>query len=426
MDHIEKAREAEGIEGATGANGTRGKRVAEIRSAFSRAKCERITEKFVRACALISDHELQQQALAFRQLKRQAVLNRTRTKLKAIEEEMERMGPGPSAALAGLDGRGAEGGAGQEVDADGVPIMGSRPYGPDGATAKHQINERAREAARRRVFDEFGIAAGEEDKFSDPQDTVGRPYHLRIVRELKSKCRDLEERIHEIALLSDTDAALIAEKALNRELQAANILLRDNVDTLRGQLLDMTNAPAEHRRDMLRTMLAQDEEFKQANREIRALREQLTRLHGMSPQDQVAVLKRGGADAKPSMSKWGTIPPLMSELKKPKGAPGAPTPHPTAVGVDANGKPRLRTRRPWTKAQCKLISRDDARMIVLNEVRRLRHGFVEAKRSEKRLKDQLAEESSRNTSLTVALHALQERFMDKEKRLASLQAQQEQ
>ena len=106
-----------------------------------------------------------------------------------------------------------------------------------------------------------------------------------------------------------------------------------------------------------------------------------------------------------------------------------PTPMPTPAPiqpvsepqVDGNGKPILRRRRPWTKAQCKLLSRDDARRIVLEEVRRLRQSFVDVNRERERLKERLADESARCVHLQVSLHTLQERYMDKEYRLNQMQ-----
>ena len=267
------------------------------------------------------------------------------------------------------------------------------------------------------------ITHPEEFDESSAEEKIGKSYHDKVVRELKGKVGELEERLHEISVVSDVDAALIAEKALNRELQTANIGLREDVHTLRGQVLDLTKAPPPERARMVSELLARVEEFKQANREIRALREQLTRLHGASTDAQVAALKRGGLGAKTSMSKWGSIPPSLDEVKGvvPGGRP-APVPGPPAAGTDAKGIPRLRNRRPWTKAQCRLLSKDDARHIVLNEVRRLRQSFLDGQRDKSRLQSQLSEEASRNTQLTVALHALQERYMDKEHRMAQMQA----
>ena len=60
-------------------------------------------------------------------------------------------------------------------------------------------------------------------------------------------------------------------------------------------------------------------------------------------------------------------------------------------------------------------------MIVLNEVRRLRQSFLDGERDKKRLKEQLFEETARNTQLTVAMHTLQDRFLEKEHRMANMQ-----
>ena len=262
-----------------------------------------------------------------------------------------------------------------------------------------------------------------EEFLQDDQEMVPKDLYSRDVRELKSKVSDLEERLHEISVVSDTDAALIAEKALNRELQVGNIGLREEVHTLRSQILDLSQATPAERAGMLQRMLDDDDERKQATREIRALREQLTRLHGGSAdlQEQHALkLKQGGL--KPSVDRWGTVPPTLDEVKgrTPGGRP-APVPGPPPAGVDEKGRPRLRRGRPWTKAQCRLLSRDDARMIVLNEVRRLRQSFLDGERDKKRLKEQLFDETARNTQLTVAIHTLQDRFLEKEHRMAQMQ-----
>ena len=250
---------------------------------------------------------------------------------------------------------------------------------------------------------------------------IPKPYHDKVIKELKNKVNELSERLHEIAIVSDTDAALIAEKALNRELTTSNIMLREEVHLLRAQILDLSAAhltPAE-RTNLLREMLDKAEEFNSANREIRALREQLSRFHGDSPEQAAAALKKGLKT--PSVGRWGTLPPKLHELKGNNKLPAPMTPVEEPV-VDSNGKPVLRRRRPWTKNQCKMISRDDARRIVLEEVRRLRQSFIDGERERNRLKEQLADESGRCIKLEVSLHALQERYMEREYKLNNMQA----
>ena len=249
---------------------------------------------------------------------------------------------------------------------------------------------------------------------------ISKRYHDEIVKKLKFKVDELSERLREIAVVSDTDAALIAEKALNRELTTSNIMLREEVHLLRAQILDLSAShlvPVERER-MLRDMLDRADEFSAANREIRALREQLSRLHGQNPDVRANALKKG--DATPARDCWGTIPPKLHELRAQKVTP-APMEPVSEPQVDGNGKPILRRRRPWTKAQCKLLSRDDARRIVLEEVRRLRQSFVDVNRERERLKERLADESARCVHLQVSLHTLQERYMDKEYRLNQMQ-----
>ncbi len=255
---------------------------------------------------------------------------------------------------------------------------------------------------------------------SNADTKISKRYHDEIVKKLKFKVDELSERLREIAVVSDTDAALIAEKALNRELTTSNIMLREEVHLLRAQILDLSAShliPAERER-MLRDMLDRADEFAAANREIRALREQLSRLHGQNPDVRANALKKG--DATPVRDCWGTIPPKLHELRSQKVTP-APIQPVSEPQVDGNGKPILRRRRPWTKAQCKLLSRDDARRIVLEEVRRLRQSFVDVNRERERLKERLADESARCVHLQVSLHTLQERYMDKEYRLNQMQ-----
>ena len=285
--------------------------------------------------------------------------------------------------------------------------------------------------------------------------TIRKQDHDLRVFALQSKVRDLEERLHEISLTSDSHAALVSEKAFNRELAGANIQLRDEVNRLKELLLNVSNTPPQFRNEVLDRLSDREQDSATQMRTIRALKEQVQRL-------QLSIQSPATAHTAPNIEKdprqfykgyqkdgsQGTHSGLPSDPEKAEAgaAKREQDPHlvttllrngvkaPTlmdlrqsaqlkrrAQSTGAHGtKKGERQETRWPKAHHRQLTRDDARRIILGEVKRMRASFVTMQTDKEYFREKLADEVERNTQLSMAMHALQEKFMTQEHRLVKL------
>jgi hypothetical protein len=267
---------------------------------------------------------------------------------------------------------------------------------------------------------------------------------------LRNEICNLSAKVQEVVDKDEAAASLLAERALNRELNAMNSELRQNIQELGTKLHEVGQCPISRRQDMIKDLfLDREERLAQYRREAKSLEEQFKRLEeavgagvideilgpddgrpegaqgtqggqGMQGMQGVGMGGFRGAEeekARASADGAGALrasfgrnssssPPRQSQQRG-RGRRHNPHPHPNHIELPSWYEPG---------------SRRNAQKIIVFEVRRLRVALTELQRQKQRLEDKAICESSRAAQLTVAVQSLQKRLTDRERGQVALRS----
>ena len=227
---------------------------------------------------------------------------------------------------------------------------------------------------------------------------------------LKYEMCGMEARIHELSAGNALASSLAAERALNKELSGTNMELRLSLQEMDEKFLEVCNAPPASRKSLVRDVFqGREDDLAQARREARLLKDELQRLYELGIEasnsdkasdrilprapvppeyrekiersapvalrDRADHAQRGPRDGSPPR---GGSPPRS---RSPPRDRSAVRPPPLALRMadpakaSAAGQRVLPTMKregyPAPPVAAKVLTRQDATMVIAHEVRRL-------------------------------------------------------
>eukprot|EP00981_Chlorochromonas_danica_P000768 scaffold183_cov174-Ochromonas_danica.AAC.1 len=258
--------------------------------------------------------------------------------------------------------------------------------------------------------------------------------------QLKLSVLQLQAQLQELGDKDANIAALAAEKALNRELNATNNELRASIQNLQLQLLELCNVSLAKRRDVvLHDLLDKEEAVARSRKEVKLLKaelDQLRRLLEDSHQRNVKPHEDNGHNEEEEEEEEDRVTnrskPIKTSRKvgfvtdqqwqqRQQGINGGVNqqlimPNPPARASKPSALPPV--QRPLPRSG--LMSRREAAQIVLLEVRRLRDSLSRLQKQRDELKAMNAEEVQKRIDQTMASQQVTYRLLDMERSAGAL------
>jgi len=226
------------------------------------------------------------------------------------------------------------------------------------------------------------------------------------IAKLRNQLCNLKATLHDLTNQDEVAASLAAERAMSRELSSMNLELRHSLQQLEEKLLETGAAPAGKRKDLVyHYLIGKEEELAEARREGKFLHSEL---------DHLRILSARRVQPQPQRGKLSTVTPA--------GPPAVPAPRSAyRGGGGGQSAPRTQPAGRYDPARYKsvvdkpddvafLMSKDEAKVVILSEVRRLRDSHAALTESRNHLNNKMIEETSRNVQLTMGVQSLQGRL----------------
>lgn len=220
-----------------------------------------------------------------------------------------------------------------------------------------------------------------------------------MVAQLRLQLSELSAALSEIRQKEGLPSLLAAERALNRELSAENMELRNSVRSLEEKLISISNQRSNQNTTAKKELMGREEEFAECRRENSLLRQELKKLNSLR---------------ETSKNQDSTTVDLPSNEMKGKTDNIAYPPRPESNFNAAKLRP-IYDRNTGLPAISPQMTKTDAKLIILNEVRLLRQSQLEMDRDRRELQQELQSEYSRNSQLTLTNQALEKRIISHER-----------
>lgn len=214
---------------------------------------------------------------------------------------------------------------------------------------------------------------------------------------------------NELDVLSNQEklaGVLSAERALNKELIATNANIRDTLHDLEMKMLESSSLPMNKKQELVyHHLLKKEEELLEVRRENKIVKSELESLRNTIVKRRSSPAAGGGlaAATQQQQARAAAIgmksPPSSSysSSHKPPQPPSGVRAHPSM----GSGVP--------------LMSKDEARIIVLNEVRRLKDSLGGLYQHRDELQAQFATEQEKSIDLSLANQTLANRVIELER-----------
>lgn len=217
--------------------------------------------------------------------------------------------------------------------------------------------------------------------------------------------RALNKLVSFLSPLSNSGIDLESFTIGNRELIASNAHLRDTLQEYEMKILDSSALPMAKKQEVAyHYLLKKEEELQDAKKEAKLVRSELENLRNTLAHRRPATTPAGLLSPQQPSSKH--VPMSTNTYRAPP--PTAPASHgnPSRPGV------RLHPNMDNTPA---LMSKDEAKLVVLNEVRRLKDSLVHSQQSKDELHALYATELDKNVQMSLANQSLANRVIELER-----------
>lgn len=238
--------------------------------------------------------------------------------------------------------------------------------------------------------------------------------------QLKLSVLQLQAQVQEQANNDHNIAALAAEKALNRELTATNNELRQSVQNLQLQLMEMCNVSLAKRRDVvLHSLLDKEEEVARSKKEVKLLRAELEQLRNIVQQQHDKNPRIPKREEDDNEYKTPTI--KRSALPASKGM--VSDDHWRLMNSDNSyqqGYSMQKEKKVPVSKLGAMMSKQEAVQIVLMEVRRLKDSMKKLQTHRDELKAIAAEEMQKRLDQAHSSQQMSYRLIDLERSASAL------
>mmetsp|Transcript_5904 Transcript_5904/g.9596 ORF Transcript_5904/g.9596 Transcript_5904/m.9596 type:complete len:1696 (-) Transcript_5904:1751-6838(-) len=234
---------------------------------------------------------------------------------------------------------------------------------------------------------------------------------------LRGKVVELQEEMMALTSKQEGAASWVAERALNRELSWANHDLQQRFSDLQWRLLEVAKVPPAERKQLVNAVLLdREQEVAKSRKEVRVLREQVAMLEKyltmpLTERPTLSPAKGGSSD-----------PATNSPDDRNEHPFGGHKMHLESVGGAHQDPASNQSKFYRQKFQIgNKMTKQDALQVVLSEMQHLKVQNSSLKEDNARKGSELAEEAGQHFQLSLSLSVLQQRLLNKERRLDILQ-----
>lgn len=230
---------------------------------------------------------------------------------------------------------------------------------------------------------------------------------------LRGKVVELQEEMMALTSKQEGAASWVAERALNRELSWANHDLQQRFSELQWRLLEVAKVPPAERKQLVNAVLLdREQEVAKSRKEVRVLREQVSALEKYlhMPLTDRPVVSPVGSKSDPATN------------SPDKYANNSRSGNQFESETYLNDPPSNQSKVYRQKFQIgNKMTKQDALQVVLSEMQHLKVQNLTLKEDNARKGSELAEESGQRYQMSLSLSVLQQRLLNKERRLDILQ-----
>lgn len=218
---------------------------------------------------------------------------------------------------------------------------------------------------------------------------------------LKLEICNLKAKVHDVTNKSEIAANLAAERALNRELSAVNLELRSAIQQLENKLLDCAGAPTSKRKDLVyHHLVGKEEELAEAKRESAFLLSELELMTLINDSHKKVVgsaASIAGNNNKSATSRGatadGTRRLAVPEPKKSVASGSGKVPEYSKVEQFKRAqlsKNNYNAIPPSSGGNSVVMTKEIAKQVILNEVRRLQESHTASKNHSQQLYERVS------------------------------------